>query len=426
MAADFFFNRLQLYIAAILTRSSKIIMRFTIAILATIGLASAFPNMAKAMKDMDSKTLAARYTQNLEKFSSLKKRAYMGETGTYKYVAPGKGDYRGPCPGLNTAANHGYLPHNGIATFEQYVAAQMNLYNVGLDLAVFLCTVAIPLDGDIVTTKMSIGGDATALTSVGGSAANVVGAKEGGLIVHNTFEADTSLTRDDVFLANGNNYDFNGTLFGAMKAVCKTTSAGIFDEACMTQYRYNRYQDSLTTNGNFYFGIKSLLLYGASAFVFRLMPNGTQPATLANTESFFGAYPRGGPTYQNHLAGVGEMIPPNWVPRPTPYTLLDVASDIAIQYLAKPVQFGGNVGVNNFDGEDFNGYTTNGKLNSMSAAELECLLFQLATDNVPSAVGGVVTNTLSAASGAWVDLMLKPFGTTSGCPITTGQPTLGQ
>lgn len=204
---------------------------------------------------------------------------------------------------------HGYLPHNGIATLEQLVEAQMNLYNVGLDLAVFLCTVAIPLDGDIITTKLSIGGDATALTSVAGSLANVVGAEEGGLIVHNTFEADTSLTRNDVFLADGDNYSFNA-LFGAMKAVCDSTSSGVFDETCMTKYRHNRYQDSLTTNGQVYFGIKSLLLYGASALVFRLMPNDTQPATLANTESFFGAYPRGGP-YEDHAAGVGEQIPPD-------------------------------------------------------------------------------------------------------------------
>lgn len=33
--------------------------------------------------------------------------------GEHEYVAPGLGDIRGPCPGLNAAANHGYLPRNG-------------------------------------------------------------------------------------------------------------------------------------------------------------------------------------------------------------------------------------------------------------------------------------------------------------------------
>lgn len=169
-------------------------MKFTTTLCTLLGAVSAFPNMAKMMANMDSKTLAARYAENMEQFGHMEKRAYQGETGAYAYVAPGAGDYRGPCPGLNTAANHGYLPHNGVATFAQYVQAQMDLYNVGIDLAIFLCTVAIPLDGDIITTKMSIGGDATALTSAAGGLGNAVGSKEGGLVVHNTFEADTSLT----------------------------------------------------------------------------------------------------------------------------------------------------------------------------------------------------------------------------------------
>jgi hypothetical protein len=37
----------------------------------------------------------------------------------HQYVAPGSGDKRGPCLGLNAAANHGFLPHNGIPNIEQ-------------------------------------------------------------------------------------------------------------------------------------------------------------------------------------------------------------------------------------------------------------------------------------------------------------------
>lgn len=38
-------------------------------------------------------------------------------TGRHAFVPPNfaAGDKRGPCPGLNALANHGYLPHNGIA-----------------------------------------------------------------------------------------------------------------------------------------------------------------------------------------------------------------------------------------------------------------------------------------------------------------------
>jgi hypothetical protein len=39
-----------------------------------------------------------------------------GDTA-HQFVAPGKDDIRGPCPGLNTAANHNFLAHDGITTF---------------------------------------------------------------------------------------------------------------------------------------------------------------------------------------------------------------------------------------------------------------------------------------------------------------------
>jgi hypothetical protein len=36
-----------------------------------------------------------------------------------QYVAPGPGDVRGPCPGINAAANHDFLPHNGVPSIAQ-------------------------------------------------------------------------------------------------------------------------------------------------------------------------------------------------------------------------------------------------------------------------------------------------------------------
>lgn len=43
-------------------------------------------------------------------------------TGANAFVAPGPGDIRGPCPGLNALANHNYIPHNGVPTFAQAIA----------------------------------------------------------------------------------------------------------------------------------------------------------------------------------------------------------------------------------------------------------------------------------------------------------------
>lgn len=48
---------------------------------------------------------------------------HVSTTGEYAWVAPGAGDQRGPCPGLNALANHGYLPHNGVADIPTIVSA---------------------------------------------------------------------------------------------------------------------------------------------------------------------------------------------------------------------------------------------------------------------------------------------------------------
>ncbi len=46
-------------------------------------------------------------------------------TGEHAWEAPNfaKGDQRGPCPGLNALANHGYLPRNGVSDINTMVDA---------------------------------------------------------------------------------------------------------------------------------------------------------------------------------------------------------------------------------------------------------------------------------------------------------------
>ena len=91
-----------------------------------------------------------------------------GDTA-HAFEAPGPNDIRGPCPGLNAAANHHFLSHDGITTFNELVDAQQNLYNVGYGLAVTLATLGVALDGDVITGKLSLGCDATSRTSATGS-----------------------------------------------------------------------------------------------------------------------------------------------------------------------------------------------------------------------------------------------------------------
>lgn len=96
---------------------------------------------------------------------------------------------------------------------------------IGYDLAVVLAVTGIVTDGDVVTQKLSIGGDATSQTAfLGGLLGD-----EGGLNTHNTyvtfsvsacpfsycqssFEVDASLSRNDYYLADGDNHSFNTTV----------------------------------------------------------------------------------------------------------------------------------------------------------------------------------------------------------------------
>lgn len=72
----------------------------------------------------------------------------------HQYQDPPSGAQRGPCPGMNVLANHGFISRDGIVTWSELVQGQQNVFNVGYDLAVLLATVGVALDGDIITEKV--------------------------------------------------------------------------------------------------------------------------------------------------------------------------------------------------------------------------------------------------------------------------------
>jgi len=310
---------------------------------------------------------------------------------------------------LNAAANHGFLSRDGITTFSELVDAQQNVYNVGYDLATLLAALGLTLtDGDLVTEKLSIGCDATTRTSI----SPALTGSEPGLDGHNKFEADTSLTRDDFFLGNGDNFRFNGTLFKMMVE----STGGTFGRDQLAKYRYERYQQSLADNPNFFFGPLSLLLFGASSFLYELMPNGNHgyAPDLETISTFFG-------TTQNTTTGEwqwngGERIPDNWTNRVAPYTNTDVTTEILAQYLEHPVLFGGATGDGGFDALPSFGSIKNGKIPStISGTNTACLLYQLATSQIPSYLNSVLTPTVDALN--FITSKVAPSYANLGCPI---------
>ncbi|GIZ42141.1 hypothetical protein CKM354_000542000 [Cercospora kikuchii] len=327
-----------------------------------------------------------------------------GDTA-HEYRAPNpKTDIRGPCPGLNAAANHGFLARDGITTYNELVDAQQNLYNVGYDLANLLAIAGVGLDGDLIgTTKLSIGCDANSRTVTPG---NVL-ADELGLNGHNHFEADTSLTRNDYFLANGDNYRWNATLFTQMMSYCQ----GNCNLEHLALYRELRYNQSKADNGNFFFGPGSLLLYGAASFLYELMPTAGGTADEATMMSFFGADKVNG----QYVWNGGERIPPNWRNRFDSYDNNKVGSQIIRMYALHPVPFGGNVGRNNFNGLNFSTYIQDGKFNPDTPADAMCLIYQALTGGFPSELGQVINIPVDISNAITAGLL--PMAKNFGCPL---------
>ncbi|PVH95635.1 Cloroperoxidase [Periconia macrospinosa] len=332
------------------------------------------------------------------------------------FTPPGPNDIRGPCPGLNTAANHNFIAHDGIVTLTELLDAQQNVYNVGYDLALVLAVLGVAQDGDIVTEKLSIGCDATSRTSAIGLG------REPGLNGHNKFESDASSTRNDYFLGNGDDYSFNGTLFAGMKGVADRISNGVFDREAMAATRSQRYDESLHTNPNFFFGPMQILLYGAASFLYELFPNyGNEGiADLQTISSFFGAQAKA--DAPGGWAHVPERIPEKWFSRRLPYTLADVVIEILALYLRYPKLFGGNIGTDNFNGLNTTfGIIKDGKLpDDVTAAQILCLLYQLGTMNVPSALSPV--EELTEATLNWSIGKLNPVFKNAGCPLSPIEP----
>lgn len=282
------------------------------------------------------------------------------------------------------------------------VDAQQNVYNVGYDLSLLLAFLGLQADGDLVTTKLSIGCDvsiiiiiiimkprkgrrldrrltenpqATTRTSINPALTG----SQPGLAGHNKFEADTSLTRNDFFTGGGDNFSFNRTLFDMMSR----STGGLHNVENLAKYRGERWDQSVLENNNFFFGPLSLLLFGAASFLYELMPSG--PNYIPDQEtmnSFF----------------IRERLPENWINRVEPYTNRLVTREILKMYLLNPRPFGANTADGGFTGLNWR-QIQNGKLElSVEAPETLCLLYQLATQVQPSTLNGVITPTVEALS----------------------------
>ncbi|EME41910.1 hypothetical protein DOTSEDRAFT_135330 [Dothistroma septosporum NZE10] len=337
---------------------------------------------------------------------------YVSTTGDHAWAAPGPSDQRGQCPGLNAAANHGYLNRNGISSIPNAIQGLGAAYNMAPDLAGFLAILGVGLAGDPLSDTWSIGGMYTPSVPLF-PARGIIG-------THNKYEGDASIMRGDAYLHGGSPGVLEMHKFINLYNMGETFG---FDEAAK-QADYSR-QYSLANNP-YYFSapFSGLVAPAAHNLVINLMSNHSAEVpggtlTRATLMSFFSIT---GDSPDNFVHNRGmERIPDNWYRRPTAlaHTIPDVLADLAVMNAQYPgtVSFGGNTGtVNSFAGVD-TGNITNGAINSAQLFQGNngaCFLLQASLSGLPNAAEpalGAVGSILG-----WAQSKLGPTASDLGCP----------
>ncbi|KAK9419456.1 hypothetical protein SUNI508_07431 [Seiridium unicorne] len=268
----------------------------------------------------------------------------------HPFQAPGATDQRGPCPGLNTLANHGYIPRTGIATIGQINAATAKVFNMGADLSSLLATGGALDGGDILSQKMSIGGPDDRVGVANGALNDVFGTPSG-IAGHGKFnEGDASATREDFYL-NGDNISFKPELFKQLHQQALAKGDGTYSVDAIKEHFKNRYAASKAANKQFYFNLPSAgVVMGAYYFIPGFFSNGTiglgGVANEASITSFYGAKPARENAWQDadlSYTHVPERIPEvGWYRRATPMTVVEAVGGILDVYLYALPALGGS------------------------------------------------------------------------------------
>ncbi|TFK26066.1 Cloroperoxidase [Coprinopsis marcescibilis] len=221
-----------------------------------------------------------------------------------------QGDVRGPCPGLNTLASHGYLPRNGVATPTQIINAVQEGFNMINGAAKIATYAALILEGNVVTDLLSIGGKTSRTGPDAPPPASI-----GGISHHGTFEGDASITRGDAFF--GDNHSFNQVLFDQFVDFSNRFGNGFYNYTVGGELRFHRIQQSIATNPEFNIrGFRHVTAYGEAAFIANIFVDGRKTGAEANqldmdsARNFFKdmRYPRGFFRSNKPTAGEGADI----------------------------------------------------------------------------------------------------------------------
>ncbi|KAH7341385.1 Chloroperoxidase [Rhizoctonia solani] len=343
-------------------------------------------------------------------------------TGEHAFKPPVESDKRGPCPGLNALANHGYLPHNGVTNLIEAATVCNKVFGMGIEISTVLSMIATVFDGNPLTGEWSIGG-----SPEGPVLPPLLSAPQGLSGSHNKYEGDSSPARFDAYMNNGDASTMNLTYFKQLYDLLpEGDPEANFDYDTIVKNRAMRFKTSISENPHFFYGPFTGLIASAAAhaFVTRLMSNHSEeaPDGILNHEtlkSFFGV--SGSSTNLTYQIGY-ERIPDIWYRRPTDYIIPQFDLDLVNAGLKHPefLSVGGNIGkVNSFAGVNV-GNLTGGAYTAATLLQgnnLVCFGFQAAQQAIPDVLKGIPGGQ-SAALSLWTS-KVTPISSSLGCPELT-------
>jgi hypothetical protein len=314
----------------------------------------------------------------------------------YTFQAPGSGDSRGPCPGLNLLANYGYLPRNGYVNFGQVLDATSRGFNMGTDLATVLLVFAVLTDGDIATESFYLG------SGPGGV---------GGLNRHSTVEADISPNREDYYNGCGDNHHVSSRLFKQNVGFAAAEPSKQFTINAMAN-QYSAFATFSKTYNPYlyYFPFPQIVSLGAFVFYPNFFSNGTYGAGgVANYESISSIIGAQYDKSTGNFKYVPEKWPENWYRRATPYGAVQALTEAILYIYPRNIVFPGvpQLGTGN-----------------LTPQTLLCDVYQGINSITPLTLGRSVEDTAMAIS--WALSKLDPLfkGTALGCPDSVLSPNL--
>lgn len=227
----------------------------------------------------------------------------------------------------------------------------IEVYNIGIELATILAVMGVVWTGNPISLNpsFSIGGNDTDVQNLLGNLLGLLGKPRGLSHSHNFIEADSSPTRDDLYVT-GDPVTMNLTKFETLYNMMPENTTQTFNLDVMADFASIRWNETISSNPYFYYGPVTGMLARNTGYCFigNLFANYSSDhpdgvLTHDILKSFFSV--SGDSSNFTYTKG-HERIPENWYKSTIPYGLVDLNLDVVHFVLRHPIfgSVGGNVG----------------------------------------------------------------------------------